>query len=214
MTSLAAITDDWRQTPTLVGRHVRLEPMTLQHLNELRDAVALAGTAAAWYANVPTSATLDDHVAAALHARDEGRVLPFVVRASDGEVVGSTRFYDLDPAIPKLSIGYTWYVTSARRTGVNTETKLLLLGHAFEVLRCHRVAFETSRFNQASRAALAGIGAREEGLLRNHKRHADGSLRDTVIFSIIDGEWPTVRQHLSARLARHDGNTFAEGGQP
>jgi len=214
MASLAAIADNWRQAPTLVGRHVRLEPMTLQHLDELRDAVAQAGTAGAWYANVPTSATLDEHVAAALHARDEGRVLPFIVRATSGEVVGSTRFYDLDPAIPKLSIGYTWYVTSARRTGVNTETKLLLLGHAFEVLRCHRVAFETSRFNQASRTALAGIGAREEGLLRNHKRHADGSLRDTVVFSIIDGEWPTVRQHLRARLARHDVSASAEGGQP
>lgn len=214
MPILAPTTSAWHQAPILTGRHVRLEPLSRQHLDELRRAVAAAESAAAWYANVPTPQTLDAHLDAALQAHADGHALPFVVRDANGEAVGSTRFYDLDPSIPKLSIGYTWYVSRVRRTGVNTETKLLLLGHAFEALRCHRVAFETSRFNQASRTALTGIGAREEGILRNHKRHADGSLRDTVIFSIIDGEWPTVKQHLTARLARHDGNPAMGSARP
>ena len=105
--------------------------------------------------------------------------------------------------MPRLSIGYTWYASRAQRTGLNTQAKQLLLGHAFDVLGCASVVFETSWFNHASRAAIARLGARQDGVLRNHKRHADGTLRDTVIFSILDREWPAVRAHLQFQLDKH-----------
>jgi RimJ/RimL family protein N-acetyltransferase len=110
----------------------------------------------------------------------------------------------MEADVPKLSIGYTWYAPEVQRTGVNTEAKLLLLTHAFETLGCISVVFETSWFNHRSRAAIARLGAKQDGVLRNHKRHSDGSLRDTVVFSIIDGEWPAVKRNLLAKLARHE----------
>ncbi|HJR73914.1 MAG TPA: GNAT family protein, partial [Luteimonas sp.] len=110
--------------------------------------------------------------------------------------------YDLDASVPRLSIGYTWYAPKAQRTGVNTEAKLLLLGHAFETLGCVAVAFETSWFNQASRTAIARLGAKQDGVLRGHRRHADGTVRDTVVFSIIDSEWPAVKSNLRYKLAQ------------
>ena len=119
------------------------------------------------------------------------------------DLVAGTRFYDLDPAVPTLKIGYTWYAPRVQRTGLNTETKLLLLEHAFEALGCASVFFETSWFNHASRTAIARLGAKQDGVLRNHKRHADGSLRDTVVFSLIDGEWPAARRHLQFKLDSH-----------
>lgn len=108
--------------------------------------------------------------------------------------------YHLDPAVPTAKIGYTWYAPQVQRTGLNTEAKLMLLEHAFEALGCAAVFFETSWFNHASRTAIARLGARQDGVLRNHKRHADGSLRDTVVFSLIDNEWPAVRRHLQFKL--------------
>lgn len=197
--------DGWCQRVELAGRHVRLQPLAFDHLPGLRQAVA--GLEALPYASMPTAETLGVQVKAALDAAARGAALPFVVVDADGDPIGCTRFYDIDRSVPKLTIGYTWYLPRARRSGVNSECKLLLLGHAFEVLRCHRVGFETSTLNLASRKALAGIGAREEGILRQHKRHPDGSLRDTVVFSIIDSDWPAVKQHLQARLARHGGGT-------
>ena len=128
--------------------------------------------------------------------------LPFVVLDATGEVVGSTRLYQLDPQVPRLAIGYTWYAASAQRTGLNTEAKLLLLTHAFEAMGCGRAEFFTHHMNHASRAAIARLGAKEEGVLRNHMRMPDGSWRDTVVFSITADEWPTVRTHLTHRLAR------------
>ena len=126
----------------------------------------------------------------ALDKQAQGIEVPFVVRDADGEVVGSTRFYDWILPIPRLSIGYTWYAPRVQRTGLNTEAKLLLLTHAFETLGCASVYLETSWFNHASRTAIARLGAKQDGVLRNHRRHADGSLRDTVVFSILDSEWP------------------------
>jgi RimJ/RimL family protein N-acetyltransferase len=134
----------------------------------------------------------------------QGRILPFVVRDAAGDIVGSTRFYDLEPTVPRVSIGYTWYAPRVQRTGLNTEAKLLLLTHAFETLGCISVVFETSWFNQRSRAAIARLGAKQDGVLRNHRRHADGSPRDTVIFSILDNEWPAVKRNLLSRLAQHE----------
>ncbi|HEY4555684.1 MAG TPA: GNAT family protein, partial [Lysobacter sp.] len=118
-------------------------------------------------------------------------------------VVGTTRFYDLDPATPRASIGYTWYARRVQRTGLNTEAKRLLLAHAFETLGCIAVGFETSWFNHASRAAIARLGAKQDGVIRSHFRHADGSVRDSVVFSIVDSEWPAVKRHLDTLMEAH-----------
>lgn len=188
----------------LAGRHVRLEPMRALHADAM--AVALAGDELSrlWFTNVPTAEGAGRYVRNALDAQADGRVLPFVAFDAHGELVGSTRFYRLEPDVPTLCIGYTWYVPKVQRSGVNTETKLLLLAHAFEALGCISVSFETSAQNERSRAALARLGAKQDGILRNHKRHADGSPRDTVVFSIIDSEWPQVKDHLQARLQQHE----------
>ncbi|HEV7270952.1 GNAT family protein [Pseudoxanthomonas sp.] len=194
----------WQQVPVLTGRHATLEPMSRDHVDGLRAALAGDALAALWFTSVPKADDAADYVDAVLAAQADGRVLPFVVRDAGGRVVGSTRFYGLEADVPRLSIGYTWYAPDVQRTGVNTETKLLLLTHAFETLGCISVVFETSWFNHRSRAAIARLGAKQDGVLRNHKRHADGSPRDTVVFSILDTEWPAVRSNLLARLAQHE----------
>ncbi|TYT25017.1 GNAT family N-acetyltransferase [Luteimonas viscosa] len=193
----------WSSVPRLAGRHAVLEPMQVAHVDGLRAAVEGSGLDRLWYTHVPAPAQVAGYVDEVLAARDAGRVLPFTVRDARGDVVGSTRFYGLEPEVPKLLIGYTWYAPRVQRTGVNSECKLMLLEHAFETLACVNVSFETSWFNHASRAAIARLGAKQDGVLRNAKRHADGSLRDTVVFSILDTEWPAVRRHLRFRLESH-----------
>lgn len=196
--------DAWRKVPRLSGRHAQLEAMLREHADGLRAALAGDELARLWYTHVPPVAGVDAYVDAALEAQALGRMLPFVIRDAGGAIVGSTRFYDLEPGVPRLSIGYTWYAPQAQRTGVNTESKLLLLTHAFETLGCISVVFETSWFNQRSRAAIARLGAKQDGVLRNHRRHADGSPRDTVVFSIIDSEWPGVKRNLLFKLDQHE----------
>ncbi|WP_440223259.1 GNAT family N-acetyltransferase [Dokdonella sp. MW10] len=193
----------WREVPTLRGRHASLEPLTPEHAEALARASADGALHEAWYTNVPAPGDVAAYIDKALAAQARGEALAFAVRDARGEVVGSTRCYDLEPSVPNLKIGYTFYAARAQRTGLNTEAKRLLLGHAFEVLGCASVSFETSWFNHASRNALARLGAKQDGVLRHHKRHADGSLRDTVVFSILDAEWPAVRRHLHALLERH-----------
>lgn len=195
--------DAWSTVPTLVGRHVRLEPLGMQHVDGLRAATDEA-LATCWYTNVPAPDDMTGHVEAALRKQAGGESMAFAVLDADGVPCGSTRFYDMDPAVPRLQIGYTWYARRVQRTAVNTESKRLLLGHAFEALGCAAVGFQTSWFNHASRNAIERLGAKRDGVIRNHRRHADGSLRDTVTYSIIDGEWPAVRCHLEAKLAEHD----------
>ena len=193
----------WREAPTLVGRHVRLEPMREAHVDGLRAALAGDELSRLWFTSVPTADGAGHYVRAALEAQVEGRVLPFVVFEAQGEVVGSTRLYHIEPDVPTLCIGYTWYAPRVQRTGLNTEAKRLLLAHAFEALGCISVVFETSTENLRSRTAIARLGAKQDGILRNHKRHADGSPRDTVVFSIIDSEWQDVKRGLLDRLQRH-----------
>ena len=202
MTASATLAD-WTQAPRLQGIHVALEPLQPAHADGLRAAAADGRLWELWYTNVPTPAEVDDYVDAALAMQAAGAALAFAVRDAHGRVVGTTRYYDLLPATPRLQIGYTWYACSAQRTGLNTEAKLLLLGHAFEALGCASVGLQTSTHNAASRAAIARLGARQEGILRHHLRHRDGSLRDTVNFSIIDGEWPAVKAGLLHKLERH-----------
>ena len=202
MTASATLAD-WTQAPRLQGRHVALEPLQPAHADGLRAAAADGRLWELWYTNVPTPAEVDAYVDAALAMQAAGAALAFAVRDAHGRVVGTTRYYDLLPATPRLQIGYTWYACSAQRTGLNTEAKLLLLGHAFEALGCASVGLQTSTHNAASRAAIARLGARQEGIVRHHLRHRDGSLRDTVNFSIIDSEWPAVKAGLLHRLERH-----------
>ena len=188
------------QAPRLGGRHVALEPLDLEHIGGLSLALEGDELSRLWYTNVPKAVDADAWVRAALDKQQQGLEVPFAVRDADGAVVGSTRFYDMDASVPKLSIGYTWYAPRVQRSGLNTEAKLLLLTHAFETLQCAVVYLETSWFNHASRTAIARLGAKQDGVLRNHRRHADGTMRDTVVFSIIDREWAAVKSNLSYRL--------------
>jgi RimJ/RimL family protein N-acetyltransferase len=196
----------WQRVPTLRGEHVALEPLQPAHADGLRAALGDGELSRCWYTSVPAPEGVEGYVDEALDMQAAGRALPFAVRSASGDVVGSTRFYELDPTVPRLSIGYTWYAKNVQRTGLNTEAKLLLLTHAFERLGCIAAVFETSWFNLASRTAIARLGAKQDGVLRNHRRHGDGSPRDTVVFSIIDGEWPAVKRNLQHKLEqrRHD----------
>ncbi|MCU1204556.1 GNAT family N-acetyltransferase [Stenotrophomonas maltophilia] len=195
--------DVWNMVPTLRGQHVALQPLQLEHVPGLRAALEGSGLDQLWYTQVPSPQQVEHYVQAALQAHAEGKVLPFVIRDAAGDIIGSTRFYDMDASVPKLSLGYTWYTPRVQRTGANTEAKLLLLQHAFEAMGCISVVLETSWFNVTSRTAIARLGAKQDGVLRNHKRHADGTPRDTVIFSIIDAEWQGVKRHLQYRLDSH-----------
>jgi RimJ/RimL family protein N-acetyltransferase len=191
---------------TLVGDVVTLEPLRREHAGALATAAADGRLWELWYTSVPTREGMTADVEAKLILRDAGAMLPFTVRRNDtGAVVGMTTYCNVDAETPRLEIGYTWTAASAQRTGVNTESKLLLLGHAFEVLGCLAVEFRTHWHNTQSRTAIAALGAKQDGVLRNHRRQPDGSLRDTVVFSITDAEWPAVRNRLRHRLARHSG---------
>jgi RimJ/RimL family protein N-acetyltransferase len=200
----------WTAQPRLSGEHVALEPLSRAHADGLRAALAGGELAKAWYTNVPAPEGVDGYIDAALAMRDKGVAWPFAVLDAHGEAVGSTRYYDMDAAVPRVQIGYTFYAPRVQRTGLNTQAKLLLLGHAFETLGCIAVGFETSWFNLASRTAIARLGAKQDGVLRNHRRHADGSPRDTVAFSIIDTEWPAVKRSLQYKLDQHS-NGAAHG---
>lgn len=187
---------------TLEGRGVRLEPLSLAHLPGL-CAVGLDPELWRWTLSVVADeAAMRGYLEAALADRAAGTALPFaVVERATGRPIGSTRYGNIDAAHRRLEIGWTWYGRAWQRTAVNTETKLLLLRHAFETLGCQRVEFKTDALNSRSRAALARIGAVEEGTLRRHMVTASGRVRDSVYFSIVDAEWPAVRAGLEARLA-------------
>ena len=185
----------------LEGRHVRLEPLSAGHADGLRLAVADGELWRLWYTGAPAPADVEGYIDAALAMQAAGSALPFAVRAlATGEIVGSTRYCHADANHRRLEIGYTWYAAGAQRTAVNTECKWLLLRHAFEALDCIAVELRTHWMNQRSRAAIARLGAKQDGVLRNHQRLPDGSYRDTVVFSIIESEWPAVKRHLAFKL--------------
>lgn len=181
---------------TLRGRHATLEPLAREHEEALRRAAADGELWRLWYTSVALPEKMREYVAAALEMREKLGAMPFSVRDAAGEIVGSTRYFNVDAANRRLEIGHTWYAKRAQRTALNTECKLLLLGHAFDELRCIAVEFRTHWFNHASRDAILRLGAKQDGVLRNHQLGRDGSYRDTVVFSIIESEWPAVRRHL------------------
>jgi N-acetyltransferase len=186
----------------LTGDLVTLEPLNPDHHDELVTAASDGRLWELWYTSVPSPATMRADIAAKLAEQAEGTRLPFTVRRNDtGAAVGMTTYLNVEADVPRLEIGSTWTAGSAQRTGVNAESKLLLLAHAFEVLGCLAVEFRTHWHNRQSRAAIERLGAKQDGVLRQHRRTADGSLRDTVVFSIIDSEWPAVRSGLRYRLS-------------
>lgn len=191
----------WQIPSTLRGTHVRIDPLRRDDADALRVAAADGELWSLWYTSVPTPDGMSAWLDEAFARQDAGRDHALVVRDAGGTVVGSTRLCNLDPINQRLEIGYTWYAQRVQRSAVNTETKRLLLAHAFETLGCIAVEIRTHWFNQRSRAAIARLGAKQDGVLRNHQRLPDGSFRDTVVFSIIESEWPAVRRHLDARLA-------------
>jgi RimJ/RimL family protein N-acetyltransferase len=185
---------------TLTGDLVTLEPLSVDHHDALVAAASDGRLWELWYTSVPSPETMRADIDRKLA---EPTTLPFTVRRNDtGAVVGVTTYLNAEPDVPRLEIGATWTAASAQRTGVNAESKLLLLTHAFEVLGCLAVEFRTHWHNIQSRTAIARLGAKQDGVLRNHRRMPDGSLRDTVVFSILDTEWPAVRSGLLHRLAR------------
>lgn len=186
---------------TLEGQHTRLEPLSLAHQEALNQAAADGELWNSIVTVVPTRATMGEYLEEALTAQAQGSELPFVIiqKATD-RVVGTTRFYYIQPAQKSAAIGYTWIAASAQRTAVNTEAKLLLLTHAFEHWRCNRIELITDVLNQQSRAAILRLGAKEEGTLRNHLIMPNGRVRDSVCFSIIIEEWPEVKAGLLNKL--------------
>ena len=186
----------------LDGQQVRLEPLTKAHAEAL---IAAAADGDLWNSNVtiiPSRDTIADYIQAALDGQAQGRELPFVIiNKSSNRIVGTTRFYEIRPNDRAVAIGYTWLAESAQRTAVNTESKLLLLTHAFEHWRCNRVELITDVLNEQSRAAILRLGAKQEGILRKHLILPSGRVRDSVLFSIIDDEWPEVKDRLMAKLA-------------
>jgi RimJ/RimL family protein N-acetyltransferase len=187
----------WIQPATLRGQYATLEPLELQHHDALLAAAADGELWRLWYTSVPAPEATRAYLETALDMRERLGAMPFVVRQQpDGVVVGTTRYFNVDEQNQRLEIGSTWYARRAQRTAINTECKLLLLTHAFEQLKAIAVEFRTHWLNLASRKAIARLGAKQDGVLRNHQRLADGSYRDTVVFSIIDSEWLAVKQHL------------------
>jgi N-acetyltransferase len=190
---------------TLRGeRWVALEPLTSEHIPEIAAAAADGELGSLWFTAAPKSNAVGQWVQTRLAAQNPDEGLTFVVRRLDGTLVGSSSYLNVDPANRRLEIGNTWYVASARRSGVNSETKLLMLGHAFDELGCVAVEFRTHFFNFTSRAAIERLGAKLDGILRSHQLLPDGSRRDTVVYSILDIEWPAVRSNLRFRLDRND----------
>lgn len=183
--------------------HILLEPLHAAHAPALEAAAADGELWKLWFTSAPPPGTAAGYIAAALAGQADGRMLPFAVREKRyGEIVGTTRYYDFDPALPRVAIGYTWYARRWQKSHLNTACKRLLLDHAFQALDCVAVEFHTDHRNLDSQRAIERLGAHRDGVLRAHKRRPDGSLRDTVCYSILAGEWPDVQRWLTMRLQR------------
>ncbi len=192
----------------LEARGIRLEPLSLAHVDGLREAAADGELWKLWFASVPAPNEMVGYVTRALAMQEEGARMPFAVReVASGRIVGSTGYHDIIPGADRVEIGYTWYEKRAQKTSVNTTCKLILLSHAFDDIRCQVVGFRTDNFNFASQRAIEAIGAKRDGTIRHHQVRRDGSVRDTVVYSILAHEWRDVRRHLELRLARHESVT-------
>lgn len=201
--SLYCTVMDFLSIPRLSGTNALLEPLALSHAGELAEAVAEDDLHKAWYARVPAPSHMDAEVAELLAKHEAGVVVPWTIRrASDNRAVGMTSFLNIRPDDRRVEIGSTWISAGVRGTGINTDVKLLQLSHAFDALGCIAVELRTHWHNHRSRRAIAALGAKQDGVLRNHDLWRDGTVRDVVVFSVIDREWPTVKLALTEKL-RH-----------
>jgi N-acetyltransferase len=190
---------------TLEGHGVRLEPLAPEHRDDLAAAAADGRLWELWFTSVPSPDETSGYIAQALAGQSAATMLPWAVRdLESGSIVGSTRYHDIVAAADRVEIGWTWYAASRQRSHVNTACKLLLLAHAFDDLGCQVVGLRTDNFNFASQRAIEALGAKKDGVIRHHWVRRDGSVRDSVIYSLLATEWPDVRKHLLARLARHN----------
>jgi RimJ/RimL family protein N-acetyltransferase len=191
------------QPVTLEGPRLRLEPLSPAHRDDLASAVTDGQLWELWFTTVPQPEQMAAYIETALEGQRDGHMLAWAVRELDGgSIIGSTRYHDIVPAIDRVEIGYTWYSKRWQRTHVNTTCKLLLFQHAFETLGCKVVGLRTDNFNFASQRAIAALGAKKDGVLRHHQQRRDGSVRDSVMFSVLTQEWPDVKRHLTLRLQR------------
>ena len=193
------------QPVTLEGHGVRLEPLGESHVEGLVAAAHDGRLWELWFTSVPEPAQAGAYVAAALKGQGEGSMLPWAVRELRTDaIVGSTRYHDIVAAADRVEIGYTWYAKRVQRTHVNTACKILLLGHAFETLKCKVVGLRTDNFNFASQRAIEALGAKKDGVIRHHWPRRDGTVRDTVMYSVLAAEWPDVKRHLETRLKKNE----------
>jgi RimJ/RimL family protein N-acetyltransferase len=191
------------QPLTLKGQYATLEPLAPAHGNELKLAVADGELWKLWYTFIPKPQDMQAEIERRLGLQKQGNWIPFAIRRNDTHTIcGMTNYMNIDAANRRVEIGGTWHAKSAQRTFINTECKLMLLTHAFENLKCISVEFRTNFMNHQSREAIARLGAKQDGILRNHMLNSDGTYRDTVAFSIIESEWPTVKNHLRHKLDR------------
>ena len=195
------MTKRWIEPVTLTGSKVILEPLALEHADGMSAAVKDGELWNLWFTSVPSPDKVDGYIQTALDMCEHAGAMPFIVRERESnKIIGCTRYFNVDEINQRLEIGYTWYSESYQRTAVNTECKYLLLSHAFEKLNAIAVELRTHWHNHKSRAAIARLGAKQDGVLRNHTKSADGIYRDTVVFSIINLEWPAVKQSLLFKL--------------
>jgi RimJ/RimL family protein N-acetyltransferase len=189
----------------LEGSGVRLEPLAPAHEEGLRAAVSDGQLWRLWYSSIPEPHQVGEYIETALAGQQRGHMLPWAVRElGNGAIIGSTRYHDIVAEIDRVEIGYTWYAARWQRTHVNTTCKLLLFQHAFETLGCKVVGLRTDNFNFASQRAIEALGAKKDGVIRHHFRRRDGSIRDTVMYSVLASEWPDIKRHLALRLERHE----------
>ncbi|MCA8986867.1 MAG: GNAT family N-acetyltransferase [Planctomycetaceae bacterium] len=183
---------------------MRLEPLSLDHADELRQAAADGELWNLFFTFVPAPDEVQDYIHSALAAQTSGHMLPWAVHdEKSGRVIGATRYHDIKPAVDRVEIGYTWYASSFQRTHINTTCKLLLLEHAFETVGCGVVGFRTDVLNFRSQQAIEALGAKKDGTIRHHSSRKDGTIRDDVFYSILQTEWPAIKQHLHTRLNCH-----------
>lgn len=188
---------------TLEGQGIRLEPLTPDHEDGLTAAAADGRLWELWFTSVPEPEQTAAYIANALDGQRAGHMLPWAVRELEtGAIVGSTRYHDIVPQVDRVEIGWTWYAARWQRSHVNTVCKLLLLTHAFETVGCAVVGLRTDNFNFRSQKAIEALGAKKDGVIRHHFTRRDGTVRDSVMYSILAGEWPDVKRHLTTRLSR------------
>ena len=190
----------WLEPVTLRGAHARLEPLSHDHRDGLVDAVKDGGLSQLWYTSIPQPENMAKEIDRRLGLQAAGSMLPFTVFDADGRISGMTTYMNVDTPNRRVEIGSTWYAKRVQRSAVNTQCKLLLLQHAFEKLDCIAVEFRTHFFNHQSRRGIERLGAKQDGILRSHQIAPNGTLRDTVGYSIIASEWPTVKAHLNYQL--------------